>query len=198
LRQREIRIEPECQVEFGQRVVEAARKQINAGQCMVRPKVLSVGSNGCQCCALGDRCRPGYVFPAHMRAERMTGSKNSERLAVIRIDTNGLFQQSLRHYVVLSGHPPVMRQRSHHQIPGIHAVWRFAPGVKILGGIELRLDGGDDGLGDLILPGENVGKGAIVSFRPDVAAGGDVIELRSNADTVAALAHASLDYVTDT
>jgi len=46
--------------------------------------------------------------------------------------------------IVLSGHPPVMRQRPHHQIPSIHAVRRLAPGVKIFRGIDLRLDRGDD------------------------------------------------------
>jgi hypothetical protein len=63
-------------------------------------------------------------------------------------------KQRLRHYVVLPRYPPV--QRPHHQIPGIHAVRRFAPGAKILCGIELWLDGGDDGLGDLVLHCEHV------------------------------------------
>ena len=90
-----------------------------------------------------------------------------------------------------------MRQRPHHQIPGVHAVRRLALGAKILRGIELRLDRGDDGLGDLVLHREHVGEVAVVALRPDVAAGGDVVELRGDAHAVAALAHAALDHIAD-
>ncbi len=127
----------------------------------------------------------------------MAGGKNAERLAVIRIDTDRLLQQRLRHDIVLPRHAPVMRQRPHHQIPGIHAVRRLALGAKILRGIKLRLDRGDDGLGDLVLHGEHIGEVAVVALRPDVAAGGDVVELRRDAHAVAALAHAALDHVAD-
>ena len=88
----------------------------------------------------------------------MAGRKHAERLAVVGIDGGRLFQQRLRDDIVLSRHPPVMRQRPHHQIPGIHAVGRLALGAKIFRGIKLRLDRGDDGLGDLVLHGEHVGE----------------------------------------
>ena len=90
-----------------------------------------------------------------------------------------------------------MRQRAHHQIPCIHAVRRFALGAEIFRGVKLRLDRGDDGLGDLILHGEHVGDVAIVALRPDVAAGCDVVELRGDAHAIAAFAHAALDHITD-
>ena len=67
-----------------------------------------------------------------------------------------------------------MRQRAHHQIPGVHVVGRLALGAEILGGIKLRLDRRDDGLRDLVLHGEHVGEIAVVALRPEVAAGGDV------------------------
>ena len=90
-----------------------------------------------------------------------------------------------------------MRQRPHHQVPGVEVLGRLASGAKILRRIELRLDRRDDGLGDLVLHGEHVGEVAVVAFRPDVAAAGNVDELRGDAHTVAALAHAALDDVAD-
>ena len=132
-----------------------------------------------------------------MGAERVAGGEHAERLAVVRIDGDRLLQQRLRDHIVLPRHPPVMRQRPHHQIPGVHAVRRLALGAKILRGIELRLDRGDDGLGDLVLHREHVGEVAVVALRPDVAAGGDVVELRRDAHAVAALAHAALDHIAD-
>ena len=41
-------------------------------------------------------------------------------------------------------------------------------------------------LGDLVLYGEDVGELAVVAFGPEMAAGGDVVELRGDADAVAA------------
>ncbi len=64
-----------------------------------------------------------------------------------------------------------MRQRPHHQIPGIETAGRLASGAKILGSVQLRLNRCDDGFGDLILNSENVGKVAVVTLRQDVAAG---------------------------
>ncbi len=74
---------------------------------------------------------------------------------------------------------------------------RLALGAEILRGIELRLDRRDDGLGDFVLHGEHVGEVAVVALRPDMAAGGDVVELRRDAHAVAALAHAALDHIAD-
>ena len=90
-----------------------------------------------------------------------------------------------------------MGQRPHHQTPGIQAFRRVALAVEILRGVELRLDRGDDRLGDLVLHREHVGETAIVTLRPDVASGCDVVELRRDAHTVAVLTHAAFDYVTD-
>jgi hypothetical protein len=51
----------------------------------------------------------------------------------------------------------------------------------------LRLDRGDDSLGDLVLHRENVGEATVVPFGPKVAAGRDVVELSGDAHTVATL-----------
>ena len=68
---------------------------------------------------------------------------------------------------------------------------------KLLGGIELRLDRGDDRLRDLVLHGEDIREAAVVALGPDVAAGGDIVELGGDAHMVAFLAHRALDDVAD-
>src|SRR6185437_7741205 len=78
-----------------------------------------------------------------------------------------------------------------------HAVRRFALGAKIFRSVELRFDRGDDRLRDLVLNPEDVGDAAIIVFRPEMAAGGDVVELGGDAYAVATLAHAALDDIAD-
>ncbi len=64
-----------------------------------------------------------------------------------------------------------MRQRPHHQIPGVEAAGRLAPGAEILCRVELRLDRGYNRVDDLVLDCEYVGNVAVVALRPDVAPG---------------------------
>ena len=90
-----------------------------------------------------------------------------------------------------------MRQRAHHQIPGVEIVRRLALAAEILGGIELRLDRGDDGLRDLVLHREHVGQIAVVALGPQMTAGDDIVELRGDAHLVAILAHRALDDIAD-
>ena len=127
----------------------------------------------------------------------MAGGEHAERLAVAGIDRDRLLQQLLSGDIVLSRETPEMGQRSHHQAPGVHVARCPAPGMEIFRGKELRFDRGDDRFGDLVLHGEHVGEAAIVTFRPEMAAGGNVIELGGDADAVAILAHAAFDHVTD-
>ena len=70
-------------------------------------------------------------------------------------------------------------------------------GAEIFRGVKLRLDRGDDGFGDLVLHREHVGEVAVVALRPEMAAGGDIVELRRDAHAVAALADAALDHIAD-
>ena len=58
---------------------------------------------------------------------------------------------------------------------------RLALRPKTFSRIEMRLDRGDDRLGDLVLHGEHVGEIAVVALGPQMAPGGDVVELRGNA-----------------
>ena len=51
--------------------------------------------------------------------------------------------------------------------------------------------------GDLVLHGEYVGDIAVVAFRPDVAAIGDIVELRGDAHAAAAPSHAALEDIAD-
>jgi hypothetical protein len=70
-------------------------------------------------------------------------------------------------------------------------------GAKVFRGIELRLDGGDDRLGDFILHREHVGEAAVVMLRPDMNPGRDIVELRGDPHPVSLLADASFDDVAD-
>src|SRR5882757_3149655 len=92
-----------------------------------------------------------HIRPAHMGAEGMAGGENAERLAVVRIDGDRLYRKRPCDYLVLPRYPSAMRRRPHHQIPGVEAAGRLAPGAKIFRGVELRFDRGDDGFGDLVL-----------------------------------------------
>src|SRR5271154_7346265 len=69
--------------------------------------------------------------------------------------------------------------------------------MKIFRCVDLRLDRGNNSVSDLVLHREHVGETAIVALCPDVAAGGDVVELGGDAYAIAALSHAALDEVTD-
>ena len=167
LRQREIGIEAQRGFELGQRILEAPRKQMDVAERVVRPGVLAVGADRVERGALGKRHRGGQVQPAHMGGEHVARREQSQRLPVVRVDRDRLLEQRLRDHVVLPRHAPVMRQRAHHQIPGIHAVRRLALRAKAFRRVELRLDRGDDVFGDLVLHGEHVGDLAIVALRPD-------------------------------
>src|SRR5258705_9626971 len=125
----------------------------------------------------------------------MVGRKRGQRLTVVRIDRNRAFQQRLRGETVGTRHPPVMRQRPHHQVPRVHAVGWLAPAAKVLRGVNLRLDRSDDGVGDLVLHGENVGEVAVVTLRPDMTARCGVVELRSDAYAIAAPSHTAFEHV---
>ena len=162
---------------------------------MMSPGIFAIGLHRRERGALGDRHGRGHVGPAHMRAEDVAGCEQAECLAIGGIERDGLFEQSLRGGIVLAGDAPVMRQCAHHEVPGIQASRRLLLGAKTLGGIELRLDRGDDRLGDLVLHREDVGKLAVVSFGPEMAAGRDVVELRGDTHAIAAPPHAAFEHV---
>src|SRR3954463_4735930 len=73
-RGRKTGIKPQRQLEFGDAIVEAPVKQIDAGERIVRPRVLAVGPDRRQRRALRHRNGFGHVLPAHMGAEHMAGS----------------------------------------------------------------------------------------------------------------------------
>ena len=88
-------------------------------------------------------------------------------------------EQGLRNDVVLSSDAPVVRERPHDQLPGVHAVGRLALGAKVFRGDQLWFDCRNDSLRNLVLHGEHVGETAVVTLGPHLTASGDVIEFRS-------------------
>jgi hypothetical protein len=192
LGQREAGIELQGELELGQAVVEATGEQQGVAQRMMCPRVLAVGANRRPRRALGDRHGGRHVLPTHVGGEGMAGRQHAQRLAVVGIDADRLLEQRLRHDIVLPRDAPVVGQSPHDEVPGIEAVGRATPGVRAFRGVELRLDGGHDGLRDLVLDGEDIGQRAIVALRPDMAAGGDRIELGGDSHAIARLADAAL------
>ena len=195
LHQRKVRVELQCQLEFGKCVIEAAGGEIDAAECGMGPRVLAIGGDSRQRRALGDRPRGRDIGPAEMHAEHVVGGEQGQRLTVVRIDRDCLLQQRLSGRAIRPRYPPVMRKRPHHQIPGVHAAGWLALAAEILRSIDLRLDCHHDGVGDLVLHGEHVDQLAIVMFRPDMAAGRGIVELRGDAHAIATLAYAAFDDV---
>ena len=79
--------------------------------------------------------------------------------------------------------------------PGVDAVRLLARGAKPFLGIEMRLDRGDDLLGDVVLDGEDVLQLAVVFLGPDVLAGLGVDQLAGDADAPARRPDAALQHV---
>ena len=129
----------------------------------MRPRILAVGADRAQGGALGVRHGRCRALPAHMGAEHDADREHRERLGVVRIDGDGLFQQLAGELMVLLGHTPVVRQGAHDQVPGVEALRRLALGPETLVGPDLRLDGGYHRLGDLVLDGEHVGEPPVVA-----------------------------------
>ena len=62
---------------------------------------------------------------------------------------------------------------------------------------EFGLEPGDQGLGNFVLEGKNVGQVAVVALGPYVVAGGGVDQLGGNANTLAAFTDTAFDNVTN-
>ena len=120
------------------------------------------------------------------------------RLAIVWIDFNSLLQERLRDDVVLACHPPKVGESSHHQIPSVQAFRWFALSTKVFRRVDVRLDGSNYRLRDLVLHRKYVGEPPVVPFRPDMAASGGVVQLSGNSNTVAGLADTALEYVAHT
>ena len=89
---RKIRIEAERELEFGEAILEPAIEKVDARQREMRPRVLAVGVDRSQRAALGDRHRFRHRLPAHVGAEHATAREHAQRLAVVGVDIDGLFQ----------------------------------------------------------------------------------------------------------
>src|SRR5262249_2560839 len=94
-------------------------------------------------------------------------------------------------------HAPVMRQGPHDQAPGIEVLRSLTPRAKVLRRVDLRLDGRNDGFGDLVLHVEDASQLAIVTLGPKLITDRGVIELCGNAHAIATFAHAAFDQIVD-
>ena len=65
----------------------------------------------------------------------------------------------------------------------------------MLGGVDLRLDRGDDALGDPVLQREEVGDVAVVLLGPDLQAASGIVEERRGAEPLAGAPDAAAEHV---
>ena len=92
-------------------------------------------------------------------------------MGVVRIERERLAQQLLRAVMILGRHAPHLRERLHHQVPGVDALRRLAPHARGFRQQDLRADRADHPVGDLVLQLEDVGQLAVVALGPQVIAG---------------------------
>ena len=108
-RQREIRIEAQRRLEFGQRILVTSDVHIGGRQRKMRPGILVVGTQRCLGHAMGYRHGDLAVLPTHLGIESMADGEDTERPAVIRVDGNRFIEQRLGDDIVPRGQPPEVR-----------------------------------------------------------------------------------------
>ena len=91
-----------------------------------------------------------------MGTEDVGGRQYAKRMSIFSIYLYGFLQQCLRDHVVLPRHAPIMGQRTHYQVPCVHAVRCLALSPEIFRSVKLGFDRCNDGLGDFVVNSENV------------------------------------------
>jgi len=120
------------------------------------------------------------------------------RAGIGRLGRDSAAEQRLRLLILLALDLADEAERAHDEPPRIDAVGRLARGAVALFGIKVRLDRGDDALGNVVLHREDVMQVAIVFLGPDMLAGFRVDELSGDADLLARRAHAAFEHVAHT
>src|SRR6266568_8635242 len=119
------------------------------------------------------------------------------RLCIARLNPDGALQQGLRLLVLPVADPVDQADRVDDETPSVDALGRLVRRPDALLRIEMRLDGGDDVPGNLILDGEDVAQLAVVPLRPDVLARRCVNELPRHADAPTHGPDAAFEDITD-
>src|SRR5690349_4860615 len=132
-----------------------------------------------------------------MSAKGVASRKNSQSLAVARVDADCFLQKCLSSQVVLPRDAPIMGKRTHDKVPCVQIVRCLATSAEPLRRVELGFDCSDDRLRDFVLHLEYVGKIAVVTLRPQLAASHRVVQLGGYTYTLALLAHTAFDHVTN-
>ena len=114
---------------------------------------------------------------------------------IFGIERQRLEQQVLRAAMIVRRHAPHVRQRLHHQVPGVDALRRLAPHPRRLGEQDLRADRTDHPVGDLVLQREDVGELAVVAVGPQMIAERRVDQLAGDAHAARRFAHAAFEDV---
>src|SRR5882757_10129172 len=112
-----------------------------------------------------------------------------------RVEIDCLLKKSLCGRIVLWGSFAQMPETALIGRPGIKALRWLAHGASQLGVCNGGGQGGRQRLGELVLHSENIGEFAVVALGPDMVAGSRLYQLRSDADPIAGLAHATFEHI---
>jgi hypothetical protein len=117
------------------------------------------------------------------------------RPGIARLHPERAAKQRLRLLVPPAVDPVDEIERPDHQPPGVDAVGLRVRGPEAFLRVKVRLDGGDDPLGDVVLDREDVAQLAVVAFGPDMLAGLRVDELARDPEPLPGRPDAALEHV---
>ncbi len=114
---------------------------------------------------------------------------------IVGVALDRLLESCNRGFALGLGQPPEQGVCLNHRLPSAEILRRAGLRADTLGLQELRLDCSDNLPGDFVLQGEDVCQIAVVAVGPDVVIRRGIDQLRGNAHTITALAHAALQHV---
>ena len=110
--------------------------------------------------------RIGILSEAVRDLPKLGDGKGGVHRCEIRIELDGLAEQSPRCGEVLAIPAQQVPHAALVKLPRPEMGWRFAPRPLALGGADLRFEGSGNSVGDLVLHRENVFDFAIVALGP--------------------------------
>src|SRR5262249_37616940 len=107
------------------------------------------------------------------------------------IDLGRALDEVQRSVVVLRVPCRDVRHGTDDTPPRVEAFRCLALETKGLSSVKLRLDGGHDTRGYLVLYRKHIGNGPVIALSPDVGAGGGIDKLSADAQALARFANAA-------
>ena len=195
--ERHARVQLDRLAQLRDRRVGASRGHVSEPRGKVRPGVLGIEPDRLlRPCARRSRESPAHVRRPELGARRQRPCQQAVGARILGIDLQRPPQQRLGGLDLLGPNPRVdIGHRLHDEAPGVERVRRPALDALVLGGVEPRLDRGDDALGDLVLQGEEVRHVGVVAMGPDLQAGRGVAQLGPDPEVLPRAPDAAVEHV---